>query len=240
MNSPLFSIIVPHYQWDGKNGIRHEDFLRGLTCIQDQTFTDYEVLVYHDGPPTDKSLLKECPFPVQYTEKRYNDWGHSLRDAGIKNSKGDYIVHFNPDNILYPNALEKIAEAIHDTTFEEVCEHVKPGDFTENPSEHAKRIKNIVVFPIYLYGVKGFGQFLVDFRPLMEAPKHKKFMHLLSGYPVLPGFIDAMQVVVKRSLWLQEGGWSDKSEKSDGKLLERLVIKNIGCAHIFEPLGEHY
>ena len=44
--SPKFSIIVPHY--DGV--ITDELFIEGMDSIESQTFRDFEVLIYHDGP----------------------------------------------------------------------------------------------------------------------------------------------------------------------------------------------
>ena len=121
--APKFSIIVPHYQ----GTIRHEKFLRGIGSILDQTFQDFEILCYHDGPLLDPHL----DFPIQIfpTLKRYNDWGHSLRDIGIHEAKGEYILHFNPDNLLYPYALEQLS---------------KGG-------------KDILIFPVIMYGMERNG-----------------------------------------------------------------------------------
>jgi glycosyltransferase involved in cell wall biosynthesis len=98
--TPRFSIIIPHYQ----GTINHSQFLKGIASLLRQTIQDFEILCYHDGPLLNPVLN----FPVRIfpTAKRYNDWGHSLRDIGIHEARGEYIVHFNPDNILYPNALE--------------------------------------------------------------------------------------------------------------------------------------
>tara|TARA_R110002110_G_scaffold63297_2_gene176195 strand:- start:3116 stop:3715 length:600 start_codon:yes stop_codon:yes gene_type:complete len=100
--NPKFTIIVPHYQ----GVIPHETFLEGIESLQSQTFQDFEILCYHDGPLLDTSV--KFPIPIKCTDKRYNDWGHSLRDMGIQEAKGEYIIHLNPDNILYLNALEEL------------------------------------------------------------------------------------------------------------------------------------
>src|ERR1043165_2007520 len=103
---PLFSIVCVHYQ----GTVTRDIYLRGVNSILSQTFTDYELLVYHDGPLLDPDA--PTPIPIRCTEMRHNDWGHSLRDRGIREAKGDYIVHFNADNVLYPHALELIAAEI--------------------------------------------------------------------------------------------------------------------------------
>ena len=111
--NPKFSIIVPHY--DGV--ISDELFLEGMDSILKSTYKNFEVLVYHDGPtsrPIPQSFKSvydyhNIDYKIRETKTRYNDWGHSLRDLGIREAKGKYILHFNPDNILYPDVLEGIS-----------------------------------------------------------------------------------------------------------------------------------
>jgi glycosyltransferase involved in cell wall biosynthesis len=100
---PRFSIIVPHYQ----GAIAHDIFCRGIESIRRQTSRDFEILCYHDGP----LLEPDLNFPVQIfpTRKRYKDWGHSLRDIGIHEARGEYLLFFNPDNVMYPGLLEQLS-----------------------------------------------------------------------------------------------------------------------------------
>lgn len=114
MKQPKFSIIVPHY--DGV--ISDEIFMEGMDSILCSKYKNFEVLVYHDGPtsrPIPQSFKSvydyhKIDYKVKQTETRYNDWGHSLRDLGIKEAKGEYIVHFNPDNLLDRDVLQGISE----------------------------------------------------------------------------------------------------------------------------------
>src|SRR5262245_13983025 len=131
---PLFSIIVVHYQ----GTIPHEIFLRGINSILNQTCKDYEILCYHDGPLLDASV--EFPVPVMPTAIRFNDWGHSLRDLGIREARGEYIVHFNADNILYPHALEEIRKARQRPS--KIFSHGVPMDTDD-----------MIIFPIKLMGM---------------------------------------------------------------------------------------
>ncbi len=67
----------------------------------------------HDG-------FKQVPFEKEfdlsalekmktvYTKERFSDWGHSLRNYGLRIAEGEYILHFNIDNLLYPNCLEEV------------------------------------------------------------------------------------------------------------------------------------
>jgi hypothetical protein len=106
--SPRFSVIIPHYQ----GTITHDIFCRGIASVQRQTLRDFEILCYHDGP----LLMPDLNFPVQVfpTRKRYQDWGHSLRNIGIHEARGEYLLFFNPDNVMYPELLELLSQASTD------------------------------------------------------------------------------------------------------------------------------
>jgi hypothetical protein len=213
---PLFSVIAVTYQ----GSIPHDIFRRGIASIQAQTFTDYELICLHDGPLLDPKA--EMPCPVTCTDKHYNDWGHSPHDIGMKMATGDYILNFNCDNILYPNALEEIAKEIR-----------RPARFPENPDIHRLDENNIVIFP-----VKAFGLNRVFGRYTAQVTDHS-FFEVLTGNPPANLNIDTLQLVMKRSLWLAEGGWYDKQRNSDG-VLYPAFCKKYGYRIVGPILGERY
>ena len=214
-SQPLFSIVVVDYQ--GVN--THETLLRGLRSIEAQTFRDFEVVLYHDGP-----LLfpdREFPLPVICSERRYNDWGHSLRDLGIRRAVGQYILHFNADNILYPEALERIAEEIR-----------RPPRLLD-PHGTALDTDDIVIFPVKMWNLVKFRSHTIQFK----GPP--QFYLILSGVPPVVQYIDCMQLVMKRSLWLSAGGWYDKREMGDGYMYQEFTRK-YGYRTVGPVLGEHF
>ena len=46
------------------------------------------------------------------TKSRYNDYGHTLRDQGLKQATGTYTILTNADNYFIPKAVEMIQEKI--------------------------------------------------------------------------------------------------------------------------------
>jgi hypothetical protein len=213
---PLFSIIVVHYQ----GTVPHDVFVRGQKSLEQQTFQDFEILRYHDGPLFDASIQNR--WPIKCTPQRHNDWGHSLRDIGIREARGDYILHFNADNILYHNALEEIAREIS-----------RPPRLLDSKGNIVDG-NNIVIFPIKAWGVM---QMWTTFVQKKEREKH--YYTIMSGNPPFKHFIDCMQLVMRRDLWLAEGGWSDKRPASDGQLYEAFARK-YGYRHVGPVLGEHF
>jgi hypothetical protein len=212
----LFSIVGVHYQ----GTVSHEVFLRGYKCLLEQTFRDYEVLLYHDGPLLDPSIMGSIP--IRYTDRRYADWGHTLRDIGIREAKGDYIVHFNMDNILYPNALEEIAKEIR-----------RPSRLIDEKGQVVDT-NNIIIFPVKMWGVMQNWHLVVD-RPRRDLD----YYMIMTGNPPYMYNIDCMQLVMKRELWLAEGGWKDKARESDGKMYQDFAMK-YRYRHVGPVLGEHF
>lgn len=215
----LFSIIAVHYQ----GVVPHEIFRRGIASIQAQTFRDFELLCYHDGPLIDASA--EMPCPVRCTERRFNDYGHSLRDRGIREASGDYVLHFNVDNLLYPQALEAIAAEIRRA----------PRMF--DPKGEVIDRDDIVIFPIVMHGLQRVRGHVQQFRSTDGGVM--PFFEIMTGNPAIVQNIDAMQLVMKRTLWLAEGGWTDKRLMGDGYMYERFAGK-YGYRTVGPVLGEHF
>jgi hypothetical protein len=212
---PLFSIIVVHYQ----PVIPHAIFCRGMSSLQAQTFKDFEILAYHDGPLVDTASA--LPVPVRCMEKRHNDWGHTLRDRGIHEATGDYILHFNADNILYPHALAEIAKEIN-----------RPPRLQDQTGKILDP-NDIIIFPVAMVGLQRVNGRVMQFK---GSPP---FFSILTGNPPVVQNIDCMQLVMKRKLWLAEGGWADKRELSDGFQYQRFAAK-YGYREVGPVCGEHH
>lgn len=133
---PKFTIIAT----DAENHVPRNKMKQGVRSILNQTFSDYELLIIHDGPrskqfelyiPDNARLIETEKFYGVYGLEEFYagyGWGHHSRDLGIKEAAGDYILHFNIDNILYPHALETISNVIDKTKSDVVifaCTHEK-------------------------------------------------------------------------------------------------------------------
>ena len=176
----------------------------------DQTYDSFEILCYHDGPLLHQDL--DFPVPVKCTERRFNDFGHSLRDIGIREATGEYIVHFNPDNVLHRHALEVISSVTQD----------------------------IAIFPIRMRGLeRGVDEDNQSYF-FYSCPRNCNYYVDFPGDSIEYGKIDCLQLVMKTELWRKEGGWIDKREDSDGFLYPKLARKYSVEYVSGEVLGEHY
>jgi glycosyl transferase family 2 len=218
--APRFSIVVPHY--DGS--VPDASLMRGLGSLARQTLRSFEVLLLHDGPLSrplpDLANLNLPGLHFHATAQRHDDWGHSLRDAGMREATGDYIVHFNPDNVLYPNALEVL-----DTASRRPVPPAPEPELMENP--------DILIFSVLMRGMNYNGR-----GPIWRSRDPNQAL-IYTGFPPSHGLIDCMQLVATRRVWREIGGWYDKSEASDAAIYSRLVAER-GARYVMALLGEHW
>jgi glycosyltransferase involved in cell wall biosynthesis len=230
--APLFSIVMPHYH----KSIPLVRFYRAVNCVLAQSWPLWELIILHDGPVEDSGTenfvasLTDERISYQATEIRHNDWGHSLRQQGMAAARGDYIVHMNSDNVLYPNALAILA-AYSLRAKETLSIPLRGGEqepFTINPD-------------VLVMGVKMMGAFNgLNRRGFFRIRGRENDLQVaLSGCPPVKKEIDAMQLVARREIWQEAGGWSDTSEESDGELIERITSKH-GYLVVPEFLAEHW
>jgi len=225
VRTPKFSIIIIDYD----QSVDRDYMQRAIQCLMVQTFSEFEIILLHDGPKEkayeEELSEKQLEFIDQIiiTEERYNNWGHTLRDMGIRSAKGEFIIHFNADNVLFPHALERLAH-FSDQTLPPIYD--KLGNI--------KNDNTILIFSIYMRGVVfcngGYSR---------RVGEEDTYSTIMTGIPTRYGNIDCMQLVMKREYWLKENGWYDKSRNSDGEMYPELV-KKYGARYIPELLGEHW
>ena len=108
-NFPSLEVICVSYK---RPALLH-CFLLSLAC---QTSNDFVVKVIHDGPDLEtrkvielvKQSYPNLMLSYEETQNRYNDYGHTLRDIGLKSSSSEYILLTNDDNYYVPVFVEEI------------------------------------------------------------------------------------------------------------------------------------
>ena len=105
MNNPKISVIIPVY-----NGEKYIE--EAIESILAQTYKNVELIVINDGS-TDKSFEKIKPYltlqHIRYIEQK-NKGTAAARNAGIRNSSGEYIAFLDHDDLWLPYKLEHQVE----------------------------------------------------------------------------------------------------------------------------------
>ena len=97
------SVIIPVY-----NG---EQFLgEAIESALNQTYENIEVIVVDDGS-TDHSMDVALEYGVQVISKA-NGGTASALNAGIVSSTGEWIKWLSADDVMYPDALEKMMRVV--------------------------------------------------------------------------------------------------------------------------------
>ena len=97
---PTISVIVPAYNAE-------RTILETLTSVQQQTFSDFELIVINDGS-TDKTL--ELLNTVEDSRLKifsYENGGHAVaRNRGISQATGKFMAFLDADDLWTPDKLE--------------------------------------------------------------------------------------------------------------------------------------
>ena len=96
--TPLVSIILPTYN-------RPRLLRRALWCIEEQTFTDYEVIVVNDAGDWEMEYWAKEYGGVQnftFINHSKNEGLSASRNTGIKAATGKYITYQDDDDIWFP------------------------------------------------------------------------------------------------------------------------------------------
>lgn len=108
---PKISIIVPVYQ------VEHY-LARCVNSVKKQTFRDFECILVDDGSTDGSGMLcdeysqNELNFYVVHKE---NGGLSSARNAALEMAQGEYLCFLDSDDLLHPQALEWMLEAMEKT-----------------------------------------------------------------------------------------------------------------------------
>ena len=108
-----------------------------------QTNDDWQLTIIHDGQNQEfTNLMNEANYihpNIEFfsTDQRHNDYGHTLRDLGLKRSKGKYTILTNADNYFIPRTTEYISTLVRNSDktpdvpdiilFDMIHSHTNPG-----------------------------------------------------------------------------------------------------------------
>src|SRR6188768_1284835 len=101
-----------------------------------QTSTDWTMHIIHDGPdPEIEDILAAFAarwpqhFTYEFTEQRYNDYGHTLREMGIHKATGEYLLITNDDNYYVPIFVERVLNTFAATNCEGIIVDMIHNEF---------------------------------------------------------------------------------------------------------------
>lgn len=199
-----FSIIIPTYN-------RKLKLLRALESVLNQTFNNFEIIVYDDGSTdgTKEEIQKMTSPQIRYFWKENSGLPAVGRNFGIQEAKGEWLCFLDSDDYWELSKLEKINKAIQNNPQYQIFSH---DEFQVN--------------------AKG---------EILEKLIHTKntnlsyFKHLL----LVENCLSPSAITIKKDLMLQFTGYDINSlffSVEDFELWLRLT-KNHEVFHVDEALG---
>lgn len=106
--TPFFSLITPTLQ--------RESLIRCCESVNNQSFTQWEQIVFIDAVKMDSDLMDKIRHPqrtVMCMGKRYADFGNTPRNLAWKFATGEWLWHCDDDNFAADdNVLKDVAEIL--------------------------------------------------------------------------------------------------------------------------------
>lgn len=98
----LVSVIIPCYN-------QGRFLAQAIGSVQSQTYRDIEVIVVDDGSNDNTREVAQSFQRVRYL-RQHNAGLSAARNAGIRESRGQFLVFLDADDVLYPEAVGNNAQ----------------------------------------------------------------------------------------------------------------------------------
>jgi glycosyltransferase involved in cell wall biosynthesis len=107
MTRPLVSVIIPCY--------RQARYLPGaIDSAVNQSYPAIEIILVNDGSDDDtEAVAQRYAAQVRYI-RQANGGSSSARNAGIRAARGKYLLFLDADDLLHPEAVSWLVEAMQD------------------------------------------------------------------------------------------------------------------------------
>lgn len=111
-SKPLISMVVVAFE-------RGPQLACLIYSLKSQTYTNFEVTVYHDGPMSPATLEHyraavgaDQRFTLVENKVRQKNNGHPMRNQGLAAAKGEYVGFANDDGYYCPVYLEALVSSL--------------------------------------------------------------------------------------------------------------------------------
>ena len=114
--TPAVSVVIPTRN-------RPEMVRRAVQSVQNQTFTDIEIIVIVDGPDeATRAILSEVEDPrLRVTFHDASVGGAQARNAGVEQARAEWIAFLDDDDQWLPEKLATQMEVARASTHHDIC-----------------------------------------------------------------------------------------------------------------------
>lgn len=156
-NNPLVTVVCLCYN--------HSQYVQeALNSVLNQTYHNIELIIIDDYSPDDsKPVIEEWISrnkTVQFIANENNLGNTKSFNKGLKIAKGEFVIDFAADDVLYPNCIEVMIEKFQSTKYENlgavygnaelISEKGNTIGYFFNVDENKKTIQKIPTGDIYI------------------------------------------------------------------------------------------
>lgn len=135
-SDPSVSVIIPSYQ-------RHEELIRAVKSVQQQSLAPLEIIIINDGVDEQKGqlLAQLHDKRIRYFEAPRRANASATRNYGVRHALGEWVALLDDDDVWLPNKLFAQFEALSGSAINEAVisgvERVinERGEVTLRPAE---------------------------------------------------------------------------------------------------------
>lgn len=99
------SVLIPTYN-------RADYLVEAIASVQSQTYPSWELIIVDDGSTDNtREVIEQCSAPIHYAYQP-NRGVSAARNRAFSMSSGQYIVLLDSDDVLLPQALEKLSDVL--------------------------------------------------------------------------------------------------------------------------------
>ncbi|HIA50906.1 MAG TPA: glycosyltransferase [Candidatus Melainabacteria bacterium] len=120
-NDPLVSILMPYYRLG-------EFLVDAVQSVKNQTYQNWELIIVDDCSPDNPALevlASETDARIHVSRNEKNLGCAASRNVAAAQSKGEYFLPLDSDDVLAPTYIEKTVKAMAETGASAVYTHVK-------------------------------------------------------------------------------------------------------------------
>lgn len=145
----MISVVVPVYNVE-------KVLTYCLSSIQKQTYTNIEVILVDDGSMDKSGLIcdKFCQLDKRFRViHKMNEGIAKARNIGVKEARGDYICFVDSDDMLHPQMLEKLFEALYNGDYDFSMCNYKPIEAHTEPMSTLTDQREVFEQDSLIYGL---------------------------------------------------------------------------------------
>lgn len=108
----MISVIIPAYN-------RGKSIGRSIESVLRQKYSDFELIIVDDCSTDDTAdvIRRLEDSRIRYEKLLKNSGVHVARNRGLEVSRGEFVVFFDSDDELFPDALERLHSVLSDSSF---------------------------------------------------------------------------------------------------------------------------